>query len=171
MGVRLRKWLDVGMGVRSPRACLSSLWLTYATVPDLVFNELKFLQDPHEHQDEGQSEDDNRRPTVRDRKREIEREEISAYFNQRTPRDHALEPSLSRQTETRRNLPRHDNQQDDLPEGGSSPILPDEELTANPYLGFGSRGTVNHSGNPHPSGSTYLTWSESVAGPDVRRCV
>jgi hypothetical protein len=138
------------------------------TVPDLVFNELKFLRDPHEHQDERSPNNDARGPSLQEKKRETEREEISAYFKQRTSRDHALEPSLNRRSEIRRNSPHYDEEHIDLPDGGSSPILPDEELTANPYLGFGSRGTVNHSGNPHPSGTTYLTWSESGASPDVQ---
>lgn len=55
--------------------------------------------------------------------------------------------------------------QSDTQEESSSPVLPDAELTANPYLGFGSKGTINQSSNPQPSTTSYLTWSESVAGP------
>lgn len=132
-------------------------------MPDLVFNELKFLRDSHEHQDERHPDNNDHRPTGQEKKREVEREEILAYFNQRTSRNHALEPSLSRRTETKQKSSRDHDKLHDLPEGGRISLLPDEELTAIPYLGFGSRGTMNRSGDPHLSATTYLTWSESGA--------
>ena len=135
-------------------------------VPDLVFNELKFLRDPREHQDERQTVSNDHKPSVQDKKRDLEREEISTYFDRRTSRDPALDPSLGGRTVARQ-APRHGNEErSDLPEGGSSPILPDEELTSIPYLGFGTKGAINQSGNLQPSATTYLTWSESVAGSD-----
>jgi hypothetical protein len=140
----------------------------YGTVPDLVFNELKFLQNSHEHQDERHSDSNGHRPTGQEKKREVEREEISAYFNQRTSRTHALEPSLSKQTETKQKLSCDNDELHGLPKRGSSPLLPDEELTAIPYLGFGSKGTINKSGDPHPSATTHLNWSESAATSDTQ---
>lgn len=103
---------------------------------------------------------------VQDKKREHENEEISAYFNQRTSRDRGHDPALSRRTQTKKERHLDNREHSDLREGGSSPILPDEELTSIPYLGFGSKGTINQSGNPQPSATTYLTWSESAAGSD-----
>jgi len=140
----------------------------YDTVPDLVFNELKFLRDPHEHQDESHADSYGRGQSHIDKKREAEREEISAYFNQRASRDNELGASLHRRVRTGRSSSHDGEGLNDLPEGGSSPILPDKELTAIPYLGFGSRGTVNQSGNLHSSTTTYLTWSESAAGTDTQ---
>ena len=137
-------------------------------MPDLVFNELKFLRDSHEHQDERRPDRNGHRPTGQEKKREFEREEISAYFNHRTSHDRAPNPSRGGRTETKQNPSCNDEELHDVPEGGSSPILPDEELTSIPYLGFGSRGTVNKSGDPHPSGTTYLTWSESAAASDTQ---
>lgn len=49
-------------------------------VPDLVFNELKFLQKPTEHQDEPARADSPPRGKRHERKR-VQDEEISAYFN------------------------------------------------------------------------------------------
>lgn len=137
-------------------------------MPDLVFNELRFLRDSHEHQDERHTDSNGYRPTGQEKKREVEHEEISAYFNQRTSRNRALEPSLSRRTETKQKSSRDNDELHGLPEGGSSPLLPDEELTTVPYLGFGSRGTLNKSGDPHPSATTYLTWSESAPASDTQ---
>lgn len=139
------------------------------TVPDLVFNELKFLQDSHEHQDERHADSNDHRPGAQDKKRELEREEISAYFNQRTSRDHARGPLHSRRTEPEHE-PRHDDEErTDLPNGCSSPILPDKKLTSVPYLGFGSKGAINRSGNRRNSATTYLTWSESAVGSDNQK--
>jgi hypothetical protein len=140
--------------------------LTHWTVPDLAFNELKFLRDPDEHQDERRHDNANHKPSNQDRKRETEREEISAYFYQRASRDHALDPVLSNQRATKQGPTTEHDEHDDN-QGGSSPILPNEELPATPYLGFGSKGTVQSS-NHYPSATTYLTWSESVANPDTR---
>jgi hypothetical protein len=141
--------------------------LIHWTVPDLAFNELRFLRDPDEHQDERRPDDANRKPSDQERKRDTEREEISAYFHQRTSLDHALDPTLGSHRATKQGPPIEHDEYDDNP-GGSSPILPDEELPAIPYLGFGSKGTVNQSSNHHPSATTYLTWSESVANPNPR---
>jgi hypothetical protein len=139
----------------------------HSTVPDLAFNELRFLRDPDEHQDERRPDDAHRKQSNHDRKRETEREEISAYFHQRASRDDVLDPALSNQRATKQGPSTEHGEYDDN-QGGSSPILPDEELPAIPYLGFGSKGTVNPSSNHHPSATTYLTWSESAANPDTR---
>lgn len=136
-------------------------------MPDLVFNELKFLRHPNEHQDENQPDADQRL-NHQGKKRAVEREEISTYFNQRASRNHTLKRSPSRRTRTKQRSLRDDEESDGIQVGVSSPILPDEELTAIPYLGFGSKGTVNQSSNLQPSATTYLTWSESATGPDTQ---
>jgi hypothetical protein len=131
-------------------------------VPDLAFNELKFLRQSNEHQDEqNQAHGDMRKSSNQDKKRQVEREEISAYFNHRNQKP---DSAPGRRTIGKSNLELDEDIITDLEEvreGGSSPKLPDGELTANPYLGFGSRGTVGKSTNPPPSTSNYLTWSAS----------
>jgi hypothetical protein len=134
-------------------------------VPDLAFNELKFLRESNEHQDEHHVVHGNMpKSSNQDRKREVEREKISAYFDQRNQK-----PDLApdRRT-TRTNLVVIEGEMltdhEDVREGGSSPRLPDEELPVVPYLGFGSKGTISKSTNPPPSTTSYLTWSESGDG-------
>jgi len=139
--------------------------LIHPLVPDLAFNELKFLRESNEHQDEQHLVHDSmRRSNNQDKKRETEREEISAYFDQRNPQ-HDSAPDR-RTTKNSNILVDGETLTDheDVREGGSSPKLPDGELTANPYLGFGSKGTISKSTHPQPSTTTYLTWSESGNG-------
>lgn len=137
-------------------------------MPDLVFNELRFLRNPNEHQDEHQPDESQQKPSHQGKKREAEREEISAYFNQCKSHDNVLHsPGSKQQPRHRKPHPKH-GEGGHSREGISSPILPDEELTAIPYLGFGSKGTANQSSHPQPSETTYLTWSESVVDPPTR---
>lgn len=137
------------------------------SVPDLAFNEMKFLRDFNQHQDQHGDHGSLRKPSNQEKKREAEREEISAYFNERAPHDRNPGPRLDvRQTGEQTlavdaRVPNHDGR---LDHEGSSPMLREEELPAVPYLGFGSKGTANQSSNPHPSTTSYLTWSESVPG-------
>lgn len=106
-----------------------------------------------------------RKPSNQEKKRDAEREEISAYFNQRVSNDATLEalPGVRRTgkqgftAETEEPTDDEQSQQQN-----SSPMLREEELPAVPYLGFGSKGNGHQSSNPHPSGTSYLTWSESV---------
>lgn len=142
--------------------------LMTATVPDLAFNELKFLRNHNEHQDEHQSDAIYHEHSHQKNKREAEREEISTYFNQRKFDDEAPHSSPKRPRAPKRRRVPDQGDSSIAQGGGSSPILPEEELTAKPYLGFGSRGTVNQSSHPQPSGTTYLTWSESEAESDMR---
>ena len=142
--------------------------LTTTTVPDLAFNELKFLRNHTEHQDEHQFDETHHEPSNQRKKREIEREEISAYFNQRKSDIGASHSSPKMPKATNQRPAAEQGESISAREGGSSPILPEEELAAKPYLGFGSRGAVNQSSHPQPSGTTYLTWSESEAEHDMR---
>lgn len=139
--------------------------LTQTIVPDLAFNELKFLRESNEHQDEQHLDNGNiRKPSNQDRKRDVEREEISAYFERR---NQTPDSTFHKQTTKIPNLVVDDEiltYHEDAREGGSSPRLPDGELTAIPYLGFGSKGTTSKNTNPSPSTTTYLTWSESGNG-------
>jgi hypothetical protein len=153
------------MGVRDIKIHRRSTSLIQPIVPDLAFNELKFLRESNEHQDEQNLVDGNmRKSNNQDRKRDAEREEISAYFDQRNRKN---DSAPDRRTARRSNLVVDDEMltdHEDVREGGSSPRLPNGELTAIPYLGFGSKGTIGKSTNPPPSTTTYLTWSESGDG-------
>lgn len=136
-------------------------------MPDLVFNELRFLQNSKDHQDEQDSSDNARNPGNHHKKPENDREEISAYFSKHKRHNPPREPQVAATQATKRGIEPTRNAHPDVSvarKEGSSPVLPDEELPGVPYLGFGSRGTVNQSNqNPHPSSSaSYLTWSESV---------
>jgi hypothetical protein len=143
----------------------TSTSLIQSIVPDLAFNELKFLRESNEHQDEQHhAHGVMRKSNNQDKKRQVEREEISAYFDHRNQKP---DWAPGRRTTGKPNLVLDGEMLPDLEdvrEGGSSPKLPDGELTANPYLGFGSKGTIGKSTNPPPSTTSYLTWSASGDG-------
>lgn len=140
------------------------LALTSRAVPDLVFNELRFLQNSKDHQNEQHAL--RKQPTQHNEKPENDREEISAYFSKhqrRSPPDRS--PAVAPKPTEQVCLPNRNASpgQSEARQAGSSPLLPDKELPAVPYLGFGSKGMVNQSSRePRPSSSaSYLTWSES----------
>lgn len=148
------------------------LALTPRAVPDLVFNEMRFLQNAKDHQNEQHAL--RNQPTQHNEKHENDREEISAYFSkhqrQNPPdRSPAVAPKPTEQV-CLRNRDASPGQSE-ARQAGSSPLLPDKELPAVPYLGFGSKGMVNQSSRePRPSPSTsYLTWSESGGVLPVQR--
>jgi hypothetical protein len=134
-------------------------------VPDLAFNELKFLRESNEHQDElHPAPGDMRKSSNQDKKRHVEREEISAYFDQRNQKP---DSAFEMRTTGRPNIVVDGEipiDHEGVRKGCSSPRLPDGELPAIPYLGFGSKGTIGKSTNPPPSTTSYLTWSESGDG-------
>ena len=135
-------------------------------MPDLAFNELKFLRQSNEHQDEQYMAQSNmRKSSNQDKKREAQRQEISAYFEQRNRR-HVITPE--KRTARRPTLAVDGDMLADyvdMGKGGSSPRLSDGELPAIPYLGFGSKGAISKGSKPRPSSTTsYLTWSESGDG-------
>lgn len=130
-------------------------------MPDLAFNELRFLKDAHDHQDEQHSDGVKRKPSNQEKRRDLEREEISAYFSRPLlPREPPQAvPNAGRATSVdgdAESIHRNNGQA-----GGSSPLLAHGELPVVPYLGFGSKGAVNRSSNPQPLATSYLTWSES----------
>jgi hypothetical protein len=138
------------------------------TVPDLAFNELRFLRESNEHQDEQHLVHEKKGNSGKqDRKRDVEREEISAYFDQRNQK-HDSPPV--RRTTRRQNLVFDDDvlaDHEDVREEGSSLRLSNGELPAVPYLGFESKGANSKGNNPPLSTTSYLTWSES--GDDLAK--
>jgi hypothetical protein len=130
-------------------------------VPDLVFNEMRFLQRPTEHQDEPGRRDDPH--TIREKDSRPEQgEEISAYFNAKT--------ALGDEQHGK-----HDNQRQQAkikpipyqsePSKGADQAKALVELPDKPFLGFGSRGAAQNSDAGPLDDTGYYTWSESLQQP------
>lgn len=141
-------------------------------MPDLVFNELRFLQTSKDHQNEQHAL--RNQPTQHNEKPENYREEISAYFSKHQRRNSPdRSPAAAPKPTEQVCVPNRDASpgQSEARQAVSSPLLPDKELPAVPYLGFGSKGMVNRSSRePRPSSSaSYLTWSESGGVLPVQR--
>ncbi|KAF7186242.1 hypothetical protein HII31_12428 [Pseudocercospora fuligena] len=123
-----------------------------AGLPDLVFNEMKFLQRPREHQDE-LPRGEAKKPTKKSRK-DIRDEEISAYFRRPGVAEQggkgASHVASTRDSATGRPQERSIHVAD---------IAPAAEAT---FLGFGSRGPPPGPSVAHDTSKTYYTWSESI---------
>lgn len=120
------------------------------TVPDLAFNELRFLQKPRERQDEQAPGNQQQKPNNKDRNRQQE-QEISAYFNaKKAPLD---DTHGKRQQTANPSIGRGSPNQD-------APVdLPDK-----PFLGFGSKGAPLHSQQLAHLSTAYYSWSDSADG-------
>ncbi|KAK3675760.1 hypothetical protein LTR78_004401 [Recurvomyces mirabilis] len=123
-----------------------------AGLPDLVFNEMRFLQKPKDHQDKTPARPDNEAATKKDRQQRRE-EEISAYFT--VGRDAA-----------QHDHPRQRNSRDPpCKEKGhrlhqrSAARPPPVDLPEKPFLGFGSKG--QHATTQEPTTNSNCTWSDS----------
>lgn len=130
------------------------------SVPDLVFNEMKFLQRPTEHQDEPAEAEVPRHASKDDRKRTHD-EEISAYFitNKVADAEHS-EVANKRQKKTEVNERGQSYRQRDETGRKTSPV----ELPEKPFLGFGSEDAQPESKRTHHESSGYYSWSESAPG-------
>ena len=138
-------------------------------MPDLVFSEMRFLQNVREPVTSDKTGLSVHEPTrsKRDRKR-VQEEEISSYFTRKRPplkqKSHnvcsRLNPAIR---ETRDPLQCEEQRyESERPDSVKTTIeLPPVELPYKPYLGFGGSGN-----RPHNHGSaSYLTWSESADSP------
>jgi len=126
-------------------------------VPDLVFNEMKFLEKPSEHQDHLPIADTHRQSAKEDRKR-TRNEEISTYFS--APKRGDQERGEARDERSRRTP---DRSQDKEPRRTSRPEpVSIVELPDKPFLGFGSRAAHPEDKESQLETSTLLTWSESA---------
>ena len=128
-------------------------------VPDLVFNEMRFLQKPTEHQHEVRGVDESRKSKTKEPARN-QGQEISAYFNAKT----SIVPE-ARYEERVRQAPMETGK-DRLSRGRrakeadlSKPLV---ELPEKPFLGFGSKGVQPLSATGHDDSTSYYTWSESA---------
>ncbi|SMR52717.1 unnamed protein product [Zymoseptoria tritici ST99CH_1E4] len=127
-------------------------------LPDLVFNEMRFLQNPKEHQNELPAAEPPKQPLNKSRK-QLREEEVSSFFANKPPAEKCLERPHSREV---RKITAEKNARRSQT---SCTMLekPPIELPDNLFLGFGSRGPSHDiSAVPRGSNSEY-TWSESPA--------
>lgn len=134
-------------------------------MPDLTFNEMRFLQRPKDHQDEHREDEPLRQPTKHDKR--PNQEEISAYFNTRTGVSNEgpnIAKKRSRQSD--RVGSDHQDRHHAVRPDRVSPV----ELPEKPFLGFGSRGGRPESRRDHDQSTAYYTWSESAPprSPPIR---
>ncbi|KAK0283517.1 hypothetical protein LTR35_001949 [Friedmanniomyces endolithicus] len=125
-----------------------------AGLPDLVFNELRFLRKPEDHQDEAQTEI-TRANGKKDTQRQRE-EEISAYFTR--DRDVLVDHA---ETGHEPEAPPGVQQQ----RSRTAQIKTVIKLPEKPFLGFGSKG--QHANSRRTGPTSCYTWSESVV-PEPR---
>ncbi|RMZ05909.1 hypothetical protein D0860_05758 [Hortaea werneckii] len=124
-------------------------------LPDLAFNEMRFLQKPKDHQDAVSGNQAAKGPTKKDRKH-AQDEEISAYFaaQRRDPDGKQHDPSRIGSRQCRRK---------DSPIQGRQASPPPVELPEKPFLGFGSKGTQQDCSGKHDQSTSHYSWSESAA--------
>ncbi|KAK5113104.1 hypothetical protein LTR62_003683 [Meristemomyces frigidus] len=117
-------------------------------LPDLTFNEMRFLQRPKEHQDDYPQDD---RISGKKDRQHLREAEISAYF----ALDHTATQCARPDPEARR---QGSERKLRTSPHGSIPIP--LELSDKPFLGFGSKG--RHA-TQEPTTKSHYTWSESRA--------
>ncbi|KAI6861272.1 hypothetical protein D0864_06630 [Hortaea werneckii] len=124
-------------------------------LPDLAFNEMRFLQKPKDHQDAVSGNQAAKGPTKKDRKH-AQDEEISAYFaaQRRDPDGKQQDPSRIGSRQHRRK---------DSPIRARQASPPPVELPEKPFLGFGSKGTQQDPSHKHDQSTSHYSWSESAA--------
>ncbi|KAI7297273.1 hypothetical protein KC315_g18533, partial [Hortaea werneckii] len=130
-------------------------------LPDLAFNEMRFLQKPKDHQDVVSGNQAARGPAKKDRKH-AQDEEISAYFaaHQHDPDGKQHDPSRVGNKRGRRNS---------SPTRTQQPSQPPVELPEKPFLGFGSKGTQQDRRRKRDQSTSYYSWSESAAPPRAEK--
>ncbi|KAI7217959.1 hypothetical protein KC333_g3886 [Hortaea werneckii] len=126
-------------------------------LPDLAFNEMRFLQQPKDHQDAVSANQAAKGPAKKGRKH-AQDEEISAYFaaHRHDPDGNQHDPSRMGNKRGRRK---------DSPTRTQQPSQPPVELPEKPFLGFGSKGTQQDRRRKHDQSTSYYSWSESAAPP------
>ncbi|KAK5131424.1 hypothetical protein LTR08_000960 [Meristemomyces frigidus] len=130
-------------------------------LPDLVFNEMRFLQRPKDHQDELPNDGDARPTTKNDRKKEHE-EDISAYFAaqnltaQQDNEGRAVQGAQSARLPTHQTRPQSRRAEERVAD-------PPVDLPDKPFLGFGSRGVHLESKDTQIASNSNYTWSDSAA--------
>ncbi|KAK5677929.1 hypothetical protein LTS10_009812 [Elasticomyces elasticus] len=129
-----------------------------AGLPDLVFNEMRFLEKPKDYQNRLPAEAE-RTTAKKDSKRQQE-EQISAYFAHNKPAEAG--PAVASLVAK---PPPHEEQQPLRTTHRKPAIQPPVDLPDKPFLGFGSKG--QHANSKETGPTSYYSWSESVA-PEAR---
>ncbi|KAI7280696.1 hypothetical protein KC345_g4612 [Hortaea werneckii] len=124
-------------------------------LPDLAFNEMRFLQKSKDHQGVVSGNQAAKGPTKKDRKH-AQDEEISAYFaaQRRDPDGKQDDPSRIGGRQDRRKV---------SPIRARQESQPPVDLPEKPLLGFGSKGTQQDCSRKDDHGTSYYSWSESAA--------
>ncbi|KAI6910029.1 hypothetical protein KC318_g6379 [Hortaea werneckii] len=126
-------------------------------LPDLAFNEMRFLRKPKDHQEALSGNQAAKGSTKKDWKHSQD-EEISAYFaaQRHDPDGKQYDPSrMGNNRGRRKNSPTRTQQ----------PSPPPVELPEKPFLGFGSKGTQQDRRHKHDLSTSHYSWSESAAPP------
>ncbi|KAK5172131.1 uncharacterized protein LTR77_003769 [Saxophila tyrrhenica] len=137
-------------------------------LPDLVFNEMKFLEKPSEHQDQLPAAAPPQQSKKEDRKR-AKNDEISAYFSAPRGGNHEgihVGNGTGNEQRRRASAPDHGPDQSDAARREARP-RPSSivDLPEKPFLGFGSRATQLGSKELRLDMTTCLSWSESPPRP------
>ncbi len=127
------------------------------TVPDLAFNEMKFLQNPTEHQDEPAQGDPPTRTNKNDPKR-AQDEEISTYFQANKVTTADRQHSKSRPYEETTAAPQTVARRRSIENHHQTPPV---DLPEKPFLGFGSKGPQAGRRQSQSESTQYLSWSDS----------
>ncbi|EME79134.1 uncharacterized protein MYCFIDRAFT_79743 [Pseudocercospora fijiensis CIRAD86] len=131
---------------------------TGAGLPDLVFNEMKFLQRPREHQDELPRRE-AKKPIKKSRK-DIRDEEISAYFKR---------PGVAEQSEKdASHIASTKEPVIGQPEGRSANVADVAPPAEAAFLGFGSRGPQPEPSGAHNTSKSYYTCTSAKETAKVK---
>ncbi|GAB1741894.1 hypothetical protein NU219Hw_g7300t1 [Hortaea werneckii] len=130
-------------------------------LPDLAFNEMRFLQKPKDHQDAVSGNRGAKVPTKKDRKH-AQDEEISAYFAA-----HRHDPDGKQHDPSR--MGSRQNKRKDPPIRAQQASEPPVELPRKPFLVFGSKGTQRDRSHQHDQSTSYYSWSDSAAPPRAEK--
>ncbi|KAI7390284.1 hypothetical protein KC328_g8020 [Hortaea werneckii] len=130
-------------------------------LPDLAFNEMRFLQKPKDHQDVVSGNQAARGPTKKDRKH-AQDEEISAYFAAHQHDPDGKQHDLSRMGSKR-------GRRKDSPTRTQQPSQPPVELPEKPFLGFGSKDTQQDRRRKRDQSTSHHSWSKSAAPPRAEK--
>ncbi|KAI6801954.1 hypothetical protein KC332_g15395 [Hortaea werneckii] len=124
-------------------------------LPDLAFNEMRFLQKPKDHQDAVSGNQAAKGPTKKDRKH-TQDEEISAYFAAQRHDPDGKQRDASRMGSRR-------DRRKDSPMRAHQASQPPVELPEKPFLGFGSKGTQQDRSRKYDQSTSCYSWSQSAA--------
>ncbi|KAJ4287984.1 hypothetical protein N0V90_011999 [Kalmusia sp. IMI 367209] len=135
------------------------LTVTNASVPDLVFSEMKFLQ---KHKDQPETDPQPGSPKKKRKKDQAHarEQEISAYFTSVRPtlaeKDSKIQAKESHRKKLR-GIDRSERERSPVVDNAISTVEPTDKIS---YLGFGGKGPGHESGS-------YVSWSESIRAPSV----